>query len=288
VEVGECLGEVDRAEFGDDQHLGVDHVQQQRGDAAHVAGPRAEQADRPGVTGFRGGEQLVEVRCADDPRRHRAFRDGPVGHLGLQAPGPAARARRVPAFRRQVRDVTGRRARTVVHHAAGGYRGVDHVAHEQVHEAGAGPDVAEQLLGPGQRARVALHVHRQCEPADQQFPGGHVVPAQLAVVHDHAGGRVHPAAGGDADAQRPAALRVPGQEVRDAVGRGGQHGVRRSIAVRPSFLDQHASAQVDQRHGGVRVRDVHAADDVPVHVDVHRHVRSADADPRDPHVDLTH
>ena len=157
-----------------------------------------------------------------------AASSGPTGRWAtLPAPGPGA----------------------AVHRARGGEGGVHHGADEEQHGAVPGGDRAEELLGTGQRARVAVHVDRQPRGGAQQFAGRHVAPAEPRVVDDHPGGRVHPLAGGDAERQHRTAPAVrrdqPGQPRREAAEHLGR---RRCPRCGLPLLGDDPAAQVHQRH----------------------------------------
>ena len=67
------------------------------------------------------------------------------------------------------------------------------------------PRVAEELLGPCERAGMIVYPDRQPGRVLKQLPGRHVVPAETCVLHDDAVGAVHPSADGHAKADRRAA-----------------------------------------------------------------------------------
>ena len=118
---------------------------------------------------------------------------------------------------------------------------------EEMDDARACPGVAEELLGPGERAGVIVHPHRQPGRVGQDLTDGHVPPAEQRVLDDDAIAAVHPAASRHAKADRRPAGRVLGNEPRDARRQPRQHPPRVAALMGYSLARDHAAPEVDER-----------------------------------------
>jgi hypothetical protein len=168
-------------------------------------------------------------------------------------------------------------AGAVVHLVVGGERRVDHIADEQMQHAPAAARPPEEALRVHQRPCVPVHMDRQPGVGAEHLPHRHLAPAQHRMLDDGPGVPVHPAARGEADTERPAARRRV-QQRGEPVGGAGQDAVRiRGTPVLQLPFGDDPSAQIEQRHRGVRHRHVHPAHHEPRVVHVEGYVRPADA-----------
>jgi hypothetical protein len=164
----------------------------------------------------------------------------------------------------------------MVNPPAGREGGIDRVSREQVYDARACPGVAEQLLGPGERAGVIVYSRRQPGRVGQDLADGHVAPAEQRVFDDDAIPAVHPAAGGDAKADGRPASRVLGDKPRDARRQSRQHPPRAAALMGYPLAREHAPPQVEERKHRVLERDMQPERDPTGGVDLYRNVGPAD------------
>src|ERR1700678_810234 len=116
-----------------------------------------EQRARPAVAVPGRGQQAAKRGFLDNPLARTADAQLATGHDGLETAPASAQAPFRPALERQVGDRPGRRLGPVVNASAGREGGVDHVSCEEVDDARPCPWVAEQLLGPRERAGVIVY-----------------------------------------------------------------------------------------------------------------------------------
>ncbi|GAA0678715.1 hypothetical protein GCM10010193_35320 [Kitasatospora atroaurantiaca] len=188
--------------LADHQHLGVDHVQQQRCRRGGEPQPLLDQAQGSRVARSGQAQQQLEDRGGDQLLFVGPSGDGPLRDGRLEAALPAADARFGRARHRQVADVPGAGAEAAQHGAAGGDRRVHHIADEQLHQLGGPAARAEQQLRLGERPGVAVHVHRQPGHPGELAAHRNVTPAERAVLHHRPALGVDPAAGHHAEAEQ--------------------------------------------------------------------------------------
>lgn len=111
-QIGEALRQPSHTKLDDNQDLGVEHVEEQCRRPAYEPSPTAEERRSLRVNGQRLVQQFAE-RSGPQPLFGRAPHHGVVGHLGLEASGPPARARLRAAGATRAERLCGRRAKRV-------------------------------------------------------------------------------------------------------------------------------------------------------------------------------
>lgn len=164
------------------------------------------------------------------------------------------------------------RTRSEVYGPRSGERRVHDRTDKQEHRAGPGGGLAQHLLGARQRPCMAVHLDLQSGRRSENITYRHIAPAELRMLDDQSGLRVHPVSGGHPQTEHRPSSRMGRQQPGKASCQVTEDPLRFGASVRLAVHSQDPAAQVHEGDGRVGDGDMCAGHQMAAGVDLQRYV----------------